>query len=76
MTWCAQDKVEEIHVLEILVVQCYLTFMIVAGRLLELFHLVLIAQVKGILGELWFGKILDKMLSILIKIDLNRVIIS
>ena len=51
MTWYAQDKVEEIHVLEIQVVQCYPTFMMVGGLLLELFHLVLIAQVKGILGE-------------------------
>ena len=52
MTWCALDKVEEIHVLEILVGQCYPTFMMVDGLLLELFHLVLIAQVKGIQGKL------------------------
>ena len=76
MTWCVLDKVVEIHVLEILVVQCYPTFMMVDGLLLELFHLALIVQVKGIQGELRLREILDKTLSVLIKIDLNSVIIS
>ena len=64
MTWCVLDKVVEIHVLEILVVQCYPTFMMVDGLLLELFHLALIAQVKGIQGELRLREILDKTLSV------------